>query len=57
MLGLALAFFLIAIVSGLLGFGFIASAAAGIAKVLFWVFVILFIVALIGGGFGGRGRW
>lgn len=57
MLGWALGFFIIAIISGLLGFGFIASAAAGIAKVLFWVFVVLFVVALISGGFGGRGRW
>src|SRR5207237_9690862 len=44
----ALVFFIIAVIAGLLGFGVIASAAAGIAKILFFVFLVLFIVTLIG---------
>ena len=34
---------------GLLGFGGIASTAAGIAQVLFFVFLVLFAITLIGG--------
>jgi uncharacterized membrane protein YtjA (UPF0391 family) len=43
MLRWALAFFVV------LGFGGIAVAAAGIAKLLFFVFLVLFLVALLGG--------
>jgi uncharacterized membrane protein YtjA (UPF0391 family) len=48
MLYWAAVFLVIAIIAGLLGFGAIAFAAAGIAKVLFFVFLILFIISLIG---------
>jgi uncharacterized membrane protein YtjA (UPF0391 family) len=48
MLYWALVFLVIAIVAGLLGFGAIAFAAAGIAKLCFFVFLILFIISLIG---------
>lgn len=47
MLYYALVFFVVAIVAGLLGFGAIAFAAAGIAKILFYVFLVLFLVSLI----------
>jgi uncharacterized membrane protein YtjA (UPF0391 family) len=47
MLYWALVFLLIAIVAGLLGFGAIAFAAAGIAKLLFIVFLIAFLVSLV----------
>ncbi|RJR34340.1 MAG: DUF1328 domain-containing protein [Desulfobacteraceae bacterium] len=40
---------IIAIVAGLLGFGVIASAAAGIAKILFFIFLIIFVVTLVAG--------
>ena len=46
MLGYAVTFLLIAIVAGILGFGVIAGTAATIAKVLFLVFLVLFIVSL-----------
>jgi len=36
-------------VAAIFGFGGIAIAAAGIAKILFFLFVILFLVALVGG--------
>jgi uncharacterized membrane protein YtjA (UPF0391 family) len=54
MLYYALVFFIIAVLAGLLGFGVIASAAAGIAKILFFVFLVLFIVTLIGHASRGR---
>jgi uncharacterized membrane protein YtjA (UPF0391 family) len=47
MLYYALVFLLIAIVAGALGFGFVAFAAAGIAKICFFVFLILFIASLV----------
>jgi len=49
MLRWALAFFIIAIVAAIFGFGGIAVAAAGIAKILFFIFLVLFLVALLGG--------
>jgi uncharacterized membrane protein YtjA (UPF0391 family) len=49
MLGWAIAFFLIAIVAAIFGFGGIASGAASIAQILFFLFVVLFIVSLIMG--------
>jgi len=48
MLYYALMFLIVALLAGLLGFGAIAFAAAGIAKVLFFVFLILFLVSLVG---------
>ena len=47
MLYWALVFLVVAIVAGLLGFGAIAFAAAGIAKLLFFLFLILFLVSLV----------
>lgn len=49
MLHYAAVFFVIAIVAALFGFGGIAVGAAEIAKVLFFVFVVLFIVSLVAG--------
>ncbi len=39
----------VALIAAVLGFGGIASTAAGIARILFWVFIVLFILALIFG--------
>jgi len=47
MLRYALIFLVIAIIAGILGFGGVAFAAAGIAKILFGVFLVLFLVGLI----------
>lgn len=44
-----LVFLVVALVAGLFGFGGIASASAGIAKVLFAIFLVLFLVSLIFG--------
>ena len=47
MLYYALLFLIIAIIAGVLGFGAVAFAAAGIAKICFWVFLILFLLSLV----------
>ncbi|HZG29639.1 Protein of unknown function [Ensifer adhaerens] len=51
MLYYALLFLVVAIIAGALGFGGIAGASVGIAKILFFVFLILFLASLIFGGF------
>ncbi|MES1203376.1 MAG: DUF1328 domain-containing protein [Pseudomonadota bacterium] len=50
MLQWALTFFVLAIVAGVFGFGVIATAAAGIAKILFFLFLVLFVISLVSGG-------
>jgi len=47
MLYYALVFLVVALVAGILGFGMVAFAAAGIAKILFFIFLALFLVSLI----------
>lgn len=54
MLYWAAVFFIVAIAAAVLGFGGIASTAAGIAKILFVIFLVLFIVSLVY-GFRPRG--
>jgi uncharacterized membrane protein YtjA (UPF0391 family) len=49
MLRWALIFFIVALIAAVFGFWGTAVAAAGIAKLLFVVFVILFLVWFIGG--------
>jgi uncharacterized membrane protein YtjA (UPF0391 family) len=53
MLSWALAFFLAAVVAAVFGFGGIATAFAGIAQLLFWLFVGLLVVSLVFGLFRG----
>lgn len=48
MLRWALIFFVVALLAAVLGFTGIAAAAAGVAKALFFLFVILFLVTLLG---------
>jgi uncharacterized membrane protein YtjA (UPF0391 family) len=47
MLKWAAIFAVIALVAGLLGFGGIAGAAWGVAKLLFWVFIAIAVVLFI----------
>ena len=54
MLYWALVFFIVAVIAGTLGFGGISVAAAGIAQILFYIFVAIFLIALIVGLLGGR---
>jgi len=56
MLYWTLMFLIVALIAGALGFGGIASASAGIARVLFFLFLVGFVVTLLlqlfnGGGF------
>lgn len=53
MLGWAIIFFVAAIAAAVFGFGGIATTFTGIAIVLFWVFVALFILSVLF-GLGGR---
>jgi uncharacterized membrane protein YtjA (UPF0391 family) len=55
MLSWAIGFFIVAIIAAVFGFGGIASGAAGIAKILFFLFLIAFVVSLIMGLMRGRG--
>lgn len=47
MLSWALTFLVLALIAGMLGFGVIASGSYMIAKVLFFLFLVLFVVALL----------
>jgi len=49
MLYYALVFFIIAIVAAVFGFGGIAAGAVEIAKVLFFIFLVLFVISLVVG--------
>ena len=49
MLRWAAGFFIVAIVAAIFGFGDIAAAATGVAKVLFFVLIILFLISLVSG--------
>jgi len=53
MLRWSITFFIIALIAAVLGFGGIAGSAIGIAKILFYVFIVLFIVSLL---FGRKGK-
>lgn len=47
MLYYALMFLLVALIAGALGFGVVAFAAAEIARIVFFIFIVLFLVGLI----------
>ena len=49
MLYWALVFLIVSLVAAAFGFGGIAAASAGIAEILFYVFLALFVLFLIGG--------
>lgn len=49
MLYWAAVFFVIALIAAVFGFGGIAASAVGVAKVLFFVFLILAVISLIFG--------
>ena len=49
MLRLALFFFVVSLVAALFGFTGIAAAAAGFAKLLFYIFIALFVILLVAG--------
>lgn len=47
MLGLVITLFVLAIIAAIFGFGGIAVAFAEIAKIIFFIFVVLFVISLI----------
>jgi uncharacterized membrane protein YtjA (UPF0391 family) len=49
MLRYAAIFFIIAIIAAVFGFGGLAAGAAEIAKVLFFIFIVIFLVTLLMG--------
>jgi len=49
MLSWALTFLVIALIAGVLGFGVVMGTAATIAKILFFVFLVLFVIGLFMG--------
>ena len=49
MLRWAVIFFIIAIIAAIFGFGGIAAGAASIAKVLFFIFLALFVITILFG--------
>lgn len=49
MLNWALIFFIVALIAALFGFTGISLAAAGVAKILFFLFLVLFLVSLVAG--------
>jgi uncharacterized membrane protein YtjA (UPF0391 family) len=53
MLYWAVIFLIVAVIAAMFGFGRVASASAGVAKVLFFIFLVLFILSLF---FGLLGR-
>jgi uncharacterized membrane protein YtjA (UPF0391 family) len=54
MLSWAIGFFIVAIIAAVFGFTGLAGTAVGIAKVLFFLFLIAFVVSLVM-GYRGRG--
>ncbi|MBX9583116.1 MAG: DUF1328 domain-containing protein [Gemmataceae bacterium] len=53
MLRYAVVFLIVAIIAAVFGFGGIAGEAVWIAKILFFLFLILFVVSLVLGRRGG----
>jgi uncharacterized membrane protein YtjA (UPF0391 family) len=57
MLRLALFFFVVSLVAALFGFTGISAATAGIAKLLFFLCIVIFLALLIAGLVLGSALW
>jgi uncharacterized membrane protein YtjA (UPF0391 family) len=57
MLRLALFFLVVSIVAAIFGFGGIAAATADIARILFFIAVVVFVVFLVAGLMAGSTLW
>ena len=53
MLGLAVTLLFIALIAGILGFGGIAGTAVGMAKIVFFIALVLLLISLLFGGLRG----
>ena len=49
MLSAAVAFLILALIAGVLGFSVLAGTASSIAQILFVVFLVLFVIGLVAG--------
>ncbi len=47
MLYWAVIFFIVALIAGVFGFGGVAAASAGIAQILFYIFLVGFVVSIV----------
>jgi uncharacterized membrane protein YtjA (UPF0391 family) len=56
LLGLAVVFLVIALIAALSGFGAVESIAWGGAKIFFFIFLVLAVLAFVGGFFVRRGH-
>ena len=57
MLRLALFFLVVSIVAAVFGFGGVAAASADIARILFFVTIVIFVVLLVAGLMAGSTLW
>ncbi len=56
MMGWVITFLVVALVAGVLGFGGIAGASIEMAKIVFFIAIILFLLSAVFGIFRGRNR-
>ncbi|WP_299720161.1 DUF1328 domain-containing protein [Tardiphaga sp.] len=56
MFGWVVTFLIVALIAGVLGFGGIAGASIEMAKMIFFVAIILFLISAVVGLLRGRGR-
>ncbi len=54
MFGLGVALLVIALIAAVFGFGFVSSTFMDVAKILFFAFLVLAVLAILGGSFGRR---
>ncbi len=54
MLRWAVIFFIVAIIAAIFGFGNISAAATDIARILFYIFIVIFLISLLLGLAGGK---
>jgi len=57
MLYWSIVFFIISIVAAIFGFGGIAAASADIARILFFIAIVIFVVLLVAGLMAGSTLW
>ena len=57
MLRLALFFLVVSIVAAIFGFGGISAASADIARILFFIAIVVFVVLLVAGLMAGSTLW
>lgn len=50
-LGLGVTFLIIALVAGLFGFGILSAESYAVAKIFFFVFIVLAVLSIVGGLF------